>query len=82
MEPILEPVPVAAPKPGEKLQSQLCLDIKLTKDLNTGEVKTDIINFDITNYDGLIKDIPLFLGELNVRYAINLIQEYLRSSAR
>ena len=82
MELTPEPVPVAPTRPAEKLQSQLRLDIKITKDPNTGEVKTYIINLDITNYDCIIKDVPYFLSQYNVRNGVNLIEAELIAAAQ
>jgi hypothetical protein len=69
------------PTPDEILQATFRVNIKVQKDLKTGEVKTFINELDMSNYDGLIKDVPTFLAEYNIRYALNLIQEYLKTQA-
>lgn len=73
--------PIPPLEPGQRLQATFRFNIKIEKDTGTGEVKTFITELDMGNYDGLIKDIPRFLAEYNVRYGINLIQEYLKTAA-
>lgn len=82
MEPTPEPVPVAAPRPVELLQAQFQLDIKITKDPNRGVIKTYITNLNITNYDGLFKNIPACLSESGFEYSLNHLQAQLRNSAQ
>lgn len=75
------PVTTVVPTPGETLQATFRVNIKLQKDSNTGEVKTFINELDMSNYDGLIKNVPEFLSEYNIRYALGLIQDYLKTQA-
>ena len=74
--------PSITPSHGEKLQATFRFNIKIEKDPSTGEVRTFITELDMGNYDGLIKDVPYFLAEYNVRYGINLIQELLKTAAQ
>ena len=74
--------PSITPSHGEKLQATFRFNIKIEKDTSTGELKTFITELDMGNYDGLIKDIPLFLSEYSVRYGINLIQEHNKTAAQ
>jgi GH35 family endo-1,4-beta-xylanase len=74
--------PIITIPPSEKLQATFRFNIKIEKDTSTGELKTFITELDMGNYDGLIKDIPLFLSEHSVRYGINLIQEHLKTAAQ
>ena len=78
MEPNIPPTTVA-PHIAETLQATFRVSIKVEKDSKTGEVKTFINELDMSNYDGLIKDVPTFLSEYNIRYTLNLIQEYLKT---
>ena len=69
----------SVPMPDETLQATFRVNIKVEKDAKTGEVKTFINELDMGNYDGLIKNVPEFLAEYNIRYALNLIQEHLKT---
>ena len=79
MEPTVTTSNYPVPTPGETLQATFRINIKLEKDAKTGEVKTFINELDMSNYDGIIKDVPTFLSEYNIRYALNLIQEHLKT---
>ena len=68
--------------PGETLQATFRINIKLEKDAKTGEVKTFINELDMSNYDGLIKNVPEFFKDHNIFYALNLIQEDLKAHAQ
>jgi hypothetical protein len=81
MEPTVTTSNYPVPTPDEILQATFRVNIKIQKDLKTGEVKTFINELDMSNYDGLIKDVPDFLAEHNIRYALNLIQEDLKTQA-
>ena len=70
------------PMPDETLQATFRINIKVEKHSKTGEVKTFINELDISNYDDLIKNVPEFLAEYNIKYALNLIQEYLKTQAQ
>jgi hypothetical protein len=70
------------PMPDETLQATFRINIKLQKDAKTGEVKTFINELDMSNYDGLIKNVPEFLKDHNIFYALNLIQEDLKAHAQ
>ena len=76
------PVTTVVPMPDSQLQATFRVNIKVEKDSKTGEVKTFINELDMGNYDGLIKNVPEFLSEYNIRYALNLIQEYLKTQAQ
>lgn len=70
------------PMPDSQLQATFRINIKLEKDAKTGEVKTFINELDMSNYDGLIKNVPEFLKDHNIPYALNLIQEDLKAHAQ
>ena len=70
------------PMPDETLQATFRVNIKVQKDSKTGEVKTFINELDMSNYDGLIKNVPEFLKDHNIFYALNLIQEDLKAHAQ
>ena len=78
MEPTITTPPL---QPSEKLQATFRFNIKIEKDTGTGEVKTFITELDMGNYDGLIKDIPRFLAEYDIRYGIDLIKGQLKTAA-
>jgi hypothetical protein len=82
MEPTVTTSNYPVPTPDEILQATFRVNIKVQKDSKTGEVKTFINELDMSNYDGLIKDVPDFLAEHSIRYALNLIQEYLKTQAQ
>ena len=82
MEPTVTTLNYPVPMPGETLQATFLINIKLEKDSKTGQVKTFINELDMSNYDGLIKDVPSFLSEYNIRYALNLIQEHLKTQTQ
>ena len=70
------------PMPDETLQAKFRINIKVEKHSKTGEVKTFINELDMSNYDGLIKNVPEFLKDHNIFYALNLIQEDLKAHAQ
>ena len=81
MEPIVTNSNYPVPMPNETLQATFRINIKLEKDAKTGEVKTFINELDMSNYDSLIKNVPEFLKDHNIPYALNLIQEDLKAHA-
>lgn len=82
MEPTVTTSNYPVPLPGETLQATFRINLKLEKDSKTGEVKIFINELDISNYDGIIKNVPEFLSEYNIRYALGLIQDHLRTQAQ
>ena len=79
---VTKEIPTPVPMPGEPLQATLRFNIKVTKDPSTGEVKTCITEMDMSNYDGLIPNVPELFKEFNFGYSLNMLQEALRAFAR
>jgi len=68
--------PVASNLPfveKERVDIRLCLTIK--RNPQTGETKAYVNQLDLTNYDGLVDNVPEFLQEYNIRYGIGIIIE-------
>jgi hypothetical protein len=66
--------PVASNLPfveKERVDIRLCLTIR--RNPQTGETKAYVNQLDLTNYDGLIDNVPDFLNEFELRYGINQI---------
>ena len=74
--------PTPVPMPGEPLQATLRFNIKVTKDPNTGEVKTCITEMDMSNYDGLIPNVPELFKEFEFSYSLNQIQGAIKTHCR
>ena len=70
------------PMPDSQLQATFRFNIKVEKDSKTGERTACITELDISNYDKIIKDVPDFLKDHNITYALNLIQECLKAHAQ
>ncbi len=62
----------------ERVDIRLCLTIK--RNPQTGEVKAYVNQLDVTNYDGLINNVPEFLQEYNIRYGIGIIIEAAKNN--
>jgi len=66
--------PVATNTPfveQERVDIRLCITIK--RNPQTGEVKAYVNQLDLTNYDGLVDNVPEFLNAFELRYGINQI---------
>jgi GH35 family endo-1,4-beta-xylanase len=70
------------PMPDETLQATFRINIKVEKHSKTGERTAYITELDMSNYDKIIKDVPDFLKDHNITYALNLIQECLKAHAQ
>lgn len=56
---------------NERVDIRLCLTIK--RNPQTGETKAYVNQLDLTNYDGLVDNVPEFLNAFELRYGINQI---------
>lgn len=74
--------PTPVPMPGEPLQATLRFNIKVTKDPSTGEIKTCITEMDMSNYDGLIPNVPELFKEFEFSYGLNQIQSAIKTYSR
>ena len=66
--------PVASNLPQvehERADIRLCITVK--RNPQTGQTKAYINQLDVTNYDGLISDVTLFLEDFDMRYGVNKI---------
>lgn len=72
----MEAVPISknVAMPDESQQANIRICIVLKKN-TAGELTTFINEFDVSNYDGLIANVPDFLQEFDVKYGINQIIE-------
>jgi hypothetical protein len=70
------------PMPEETLQATFRINIKVEKHSKTGECTACITELDMSNYDKVIKNVPDFLKDHNITYALNLIQECLKAHAQ
>ena len=72
----------SVPMSDSQLQATFRVNIKIEKDSKTGERTACITELDMSNYDKIIKDVPDFLKDHNITYALNLIQECLKAHAQ
>jgi hypothetical protein len=82
MEPTVATSNYPVPMPDEALQATFRVNIKITKDPSTGNITTYITEMDMSNYDGLIPNVPELLKEFNLSYSLNLLQQAIISAAR
>lgn len=55
----------------ERADIRLCITVK--RNPQTGQTKAYVNQLDVTNYDGLISDVTLFLEDFDMRYGVNKI---------
>lgn len=79
---VTKEIPTPVPMPDERLQATFRVNIKITKDPSTGNITTYINELDMSNYDGLIPNVPALLKEFNLSYSLDLIQQAIISAVR